>query len=108
KARDAAEALAGDGVAARVVSMPWRERFTGLPDERRAALLPPGVPRVVVEAGVPQGWEGIAGPTGRILGLDRFGGSAPGEVAMEQLGFTPDNIAVAAGELLDRKEGSAS
>ncbi len=108
KALDAAESLAGDGVAARVVSMPWRERFTGLPDERRAALLPPGVPRVVVEAGVPQGWEGIAGPTGRILGLDRFGGSAPGEVAMEQLGFTPDNIAVAAGELLDRKEGSAS
>lgn len=100
KALEAANLLAADGIAARVVSMPWREQFMRLEPERAAELLPPGVPRVVVEATAPLGWETIAGPHGRVIGMTRFGASAPAEVVMEKLGFTPQAIADAARDVL--------
>ena len=55
-------------------------------------ILLTGVPRLVVEAGSPICWWKIAGDTGDVLGLDRFGSSAPGEIAMEKLGFNVDNV----------------
>jgi transketolase len=93
----ARELLAGDGVAARVVSMPSPGLFAMQPDEYREAVVPTSVcARVVVEAGATRGWEGIAGPWGRILGLDHFGASAPGEEVMRRFGFTPENVATLA------------
>ena len=63
-------------------------------------LLPPGVPRLVVEAASRQGWQGVAGELGLIHGLRRFGGSAPGAVAQAELGFSPEAVAAAAGALV--------
>src|SRR5581483_3015633 len=96
----AADRLADAGVSASVVSMPWRERFLALDPAERAALLPPGVPRLVVEAGCRQGWAEVAGDRGAVRGLDRFGASAPGPVAFAELGFSPDAVASAAQALL--------
>jgi transketolase len=85
----AAEQLAADhGVAARVVSMPWRERFCCLSAAEQERLLPSGVPRLVVEAGVGQGWEMF----GAVHSLDRFGASAPGPVVMAELGFSVERV----------------
>jgi transketolase len=94
--------LAARGVSTRVVSMPWRERFCDLPPSEQAKILPPGTPRLVVEAGCPQGWEGVAG-AGCILGLRRFGASAPGPTAMRELGFDADGVAAAALALIGTK-----
>jgi transketolase len=96
----AADLLDETQVAARVVSMPWRERFEELDPTDQEALLPYGVPRLVVEAASPQGWREVTGDRGRIHGLRRFGASAPGSVALAGLGFSPEAVAAAALELL--------
>src|SRR5919199_210106 len=93
----AAERLAGDGVAARVVSMPSWERFAAQDEAYRDGVLAPGLPSVAVEAGVTQGWERWAD---RTIGIDRFGASAPGTEVLERLGVPPENGAGAARELL--------
>jgi transketolase len=93
----AAELLAADGVRARVVSMPSWELFAAQDDAYRDSVLPPGLPSVAVEAGVSQGWERWVD---RVVGIDRFGASAPGEVVLEKLGITADHTARAARELL--------
>jgi transketolase len=108
-AREAAALLADEhGIDAGVVSMAWRERFAALPRSEQDALLPPGVPRLVIEAASPQGWEGVAGDTGRVLGLERFGASAPGSVVMAELGFNPERVAAAALRLLGRSARPAT
>jgi transketolase len=85
--------LRDEGIAARVVSLPCTALFEAQPDEWRERVLPAAVEaRVVVEAGVTRGWEGYAGRRGEILGLDRFGASAPGEVAQRELGFTVEEV----------------
>jgi len=99
---DAARVLAGQGVAARVVSLPCLERFEAQDQAFRDSLLPPGIPRVSVEAGATLGWKHLVGPTGRAFGIDDFGLSAPAEAIAETLGFTPDNIAYVARSVLDR------
>ncbi len=88
----ARERLAGQGIASRVVSMPSRELFEEQDAPYRQATLPPGVPTVVVEAASPLGWDRYAGTNGRILGLNRFGASAPGPVVYEHLGFSVDHL----------------
>lgn len=93
----AAELLAGDGVRARVVSMPSWELFAAQEDGYRDSVLPPGLPAVAVEAGVSQGWERWVD---RVVGIDRFGASAPGALVLEKLGITAENTARAARELL--------
>ncbi|MDX1548519.1 MAG: transketolase, partial [Rhodothermales bacterium] len=99
----AAERLADDGVRVRVVSMPSWELFEAQPQTYRDGVLPPSVRRrVAVEAGVTLGWGRYVGPEGRVLGLDRFGTSAPAEVAFERLGFTVDNVVGIAREVLGR------
>ena len=89
--------LAEQGIAARVVSMPSWELFDAQPQEYRDAVLPPTITaRLAVEAGVTQGWHKYASD---VLGIDRFGASAPYTVIFEKLGFTVENV-VARAKLL--------
>ncbi|UWX57284.1 transketolase [Chlorobaculum sp. MV4-Y] len=93
-----------EGFAARVVSMPSRELFAEQPAEYRDAVLPPSVrARVVVEAAATFGWHDISGDGCAVIGIDRFGMSAPGPQVMEHFGFTAANITARALELLNRK-----
>ena len=93
----AAELLAGDGVKARVVSMPSWELFAAQDEAYRAEVLSPEIPSVAVEAGVSMGWERWVD---RSVSIDRFGASAPGPEVMEKLGITAEATAAAARELL--------
>ena len=100
-ALDARQQLASVGVATRVVSMPSWELFDRQPRLYQETVLPPEVTaRVAVEAGVTMGWERYVGSHGDVIGLDRFGASAPVKVLMDRLGFTPDNAAARAKDLL--------
>jgi transketolase len=72
--------------------MPSWRLFGAQPEEYQKKILLTGVPRLVVEAASPICWWKIAGDSGDVLGLDRFGASAPGEIAMEKLGFSVDNV----------------
>jgi transketolase len=103
---DAADQLAGDGTGVRVVSVPSWERFAALDLAARDAILPPAVrARVAVEAGVPMGWERFVGDAGAVVGMTRFGASAPAGDLFEKFGFTPDNVASVAREVLGRVRG---
>lgn len=82
------------GPLARVVSVPWRERFAA--DGYRVGLVPENLPAVWIEAGVPTGWQALARPGDTVVGLDRFGASAPGDRVYAELGFTPERVAAAA------------
>jgi transketolase len=100
-ALEARERLHAEGMPTRVVSMPCWELFEEQPEEYRARLLPASVPaRLGIEAGVRQGWDRYVGPQGDVICLDRFGGSAPGDVAMRELGFTVENVIERARKLL--------
>jgi transketolase len=97
------EMLAGEGIRARVVSMPSWSLFEEQTPEYRAGILPPGAPTLAVEAGVPFGWERYAD---EVVGIDRFGASAPGEVVMRELGITPEHAVERAKALVrDRTRG---
>ena len=97
----AAESLAGDGVAARVVSMPSTDVFDSQDPAYRDAVLPPSVgTRVAIEAGVTDGWWRYVGQSGKIIGIDSFGLSAPAPQLFEHFGFTVENVLTAARELL--------
>ena len=100
-ALQARDLLADGDVRARVVSMPSWELFEAQPRAYRDEVLPPKITaRVAVEAGVAQGWQRYVGARGKIVAMDRFGASAPGEVLMRGFGFTAENIAAAAEEAL--------
>jgi transketolase len=87
--------LAEDGIAVRVVSMPSTTTFDRQAEEYRSSVLPPGVPRIAVEAGVTDFWRKYVGLEGRVVGLDRFGESAPAGDLFKHFGFTADNVAAA-------------
>ncbi|MCU0504436.1 MAG: transketolase [Chloroflexi bacterium] len=90
----AAEALAGEGIRARVVSLPSWELFEEQRDAYREAVLPSAARRrVTVEAGVTFGWDRWAGDEGAIVGIDRFGASAPGPEIMARFGLTAERLA---------------
>jgi transketolase len=96
-ALEAQASLAAAGVAARVVSMPSWERFRAQDAAYRDGVLPPSLrARVAVEAGATFGWGDIVGLAGRVVGLDRFGGSAPAEVLYRELGLTVEAVVAAA------------
>jgi transketolase len=97
---DAAKLLAADGIKTRVVSLPSWKIFDEQDSAYKANVLPGGVPRLSVEAGATQGWWKYVGLDGDVIGLDRFGASAPGPVAMKELGFSAENIAARAKKLL--------
>ncbi len=99
---EAADLLADDGIGARVVSMPSWERFSAQDVDYRTSVLPPQVPaRVAVEAAVPFGWERWVGDHGAVIGMERFGASAPAERLFEEFGFTAENVAATAREVVD-------
>jgi transketolase len=98
---EAARALAAEGTAVRVVSMPCMELFEAQSSEYRDSVLPPAVAaRLAVEPGTTMSWWKWVGSGGDVLGIDRFGASAPGERVLAELGFTAENIAARARALL--------
>ena len=95
------EKLAAEGVAVRAVSMPCMEFFARQPQAYRDQVLPPAVrARVAVEAAVPQPWYRWVGDRGVVLGLERFGASAPYQRIYQELGLTVDNVVRRAKELI--------
>jgi transketolase len=89
----AREKLAQLNIQARVVSMPSWELFDAQSREYRDSVLPrPVRPRLAVEAALPQGWHRYVGDGGDVIGIERFGASAPGNVVMERLGFTVEHV----------------
>ena len=88
----AQQRLAADGIQARVVSMPCWELFAEQSPEYRQQVLPAAVPKLAIEAGATLGWERYVGGDGAIIGVDRFGASAPGDVVLEKFGFSVDNV----------------
>ena len=85
-------ALAQEGIAVRVVSMPNTNAFDRQDAAYKASVLPKGLPRVAVEAGVTGGWYKYVGLEGAVVGLDRFGESAPAGVLFKEFGFTAENV----------------
>lgn len=99
----AVETLASKNIRARVVSLPSWELFDEQPREYRDAILPPLVSaRLAIESGSPQGWHRYVGMQGDIIGVERFGASAPGEVVLREFGFTVENVCERALGLLER------
>jgi transketolase len=97
----ARDVLAEDGLAVRVISMPSWELFDAQTEAYRESVLPPGVPRLAIEAGRSLAWgRYLDGSRDSVLGLDRFGGSAPYKVLFEQLGFTAENVVARARKIL--------
>lgn len=94
------EQLQEEGVPARLVSIPSLELFRAQPRAYREEVLPQEVPRLLVEAGVAQPWEGLVGTGGVIVSVERFGASAPYQKIYEHLGLTPAAVAARARELL--------
>jgi len=100
----AGRALSEEGTPARVVSMPCMELFEAQPQEYREEVLPREVPaRLAVEPGATMSWWKWVGSDGDVLGLDRFGASAPGTTVLEKLGFTAENITARARALLGKR-----
>ncbi|MEP6922165.1 MAG: transketolase [bacterium] len=100
-ALDARETFQKEGVPTRVVSMPCWELFEEQTEDYRNEVLLPTVPaRLAVEAGVRQGWDRWVGPKGDVVCLNRFGASAPGDVALSNLGFNVENVIARARKLL--------
>jgi transketolase len=95
------ERLAAEGVASRLVVLASWELFRQQDDDYRERVLPRACRRrLAVEAATPFGWERWVGDEGEVLGVDRFGASAPGPTVLEQFGFTPETIYTRARELL--------
>jgi transketolase len=100
---EAKSRLQEKGVAARVVSMPSWELFENMSQKYKDRVLLPDVPvRLAVEVGSPIGWCKYVGNNGAVIGISRFGASAPGGVMMEKYGFTPDHVVEKALELLKK------
>ena len=103
-ALEAQQRLSKDGIRSRVVSMPSWELFQAQPQSYRDAVLPPHVhARVSIEAASPFGWERHVGLKGAMIGVNRFGASAPGPEVMKKLGFTADHVVEIAKAILARK-----
>jgi transketolase len=91
-AMDAQKALAGEGINVRVVSMPSTNVFDKQDQAYRDSVLPKGVKRIAVEAGVTSGWYKYVGLDGAVVGIDTFGESAPAPELFKHFGFTVDNV----------------
>jgi len=103
-ALEAGKMLAAEGLHVRVVSLPSWELFDAQPQAYRDQILPPSVrTRVAVEAGVTLGWEHYVGLEGAVVGIDRFGASAPYQVIYEKFGVTAAAVAAGARRLLEKK-----
>jgi transketolase len=99
----AADVLAADGIAARVVSMPCTDVFDSQPDDYRQSVLPSDITaRVVIEAGVTETWWRYAGEHGQVIGINCFGESAPAPELFEHFGFSTENVVATAKKVLAR------
>jgi len=88
----AQKVLAEEGIAASVVSMPSWDLFEAQSEEYKASVLPAGVAKFAVEAGVPYGWAKYTGTEANVLGITTFGASAPGGVVLDKYGFNVENL----------------
>jgi transketolase len=96
--------LEAEGIGLRVVSMPSLETFEQQDADYRASVLPSGVPRIAIEAGVTASWRGLVGNRGRVIGIDRFGESAPAGQLFELFGLTAANVAEQARQLAGKAQ----
>ena len=96
----AADALAQEGIAARVVSMPCTDVFDRQDAAYKASVLTRGVPRVAIEAGVTATWHKYVGLEGAVVGIDTFGESAPAGVLFKHFGLTAEKVAQAVKQVL--------
>jgi transketolase len=101
-ALEAHDRLATEGIGARVVSMPSTSLFALQTDEYRQKIVPPGVPLLIIEAGVSLGWRSYLGQDVAVIGVDTFGASAPGPVVLEHYGFTVENVCKEARRVLEK------
>jgi transketolase len=99
-ALEAQQQLARESVPVRVVSMPSTSVFDRQDAAWRESVLPRGLPRVAVEAGVTECWRKYVGLDGAVIGIDRFGESAPGGELFRYFGFTPEKVAEAARQVI--------
>ena len=99
---EARERLLADDVQARAVSLPSWNLFDKQAAEYTESVLTPGVPILSVEAGATLGWRAYIGPRIEVIGLERFGASAPGGVVLDKLGFNTDNICKRALQMLGK------
>jgi transketolase len=97
---EAQKLLAAKGKKVRVVSMPSTDVFDAQDAAYRESVLPRGVKRVAVEAGVTDGWYKYVGLDGKVVGLNRFGESAPAGALFKEFGFTAENVAKTVEEVL--------
>ena len=102
----AREKLGNFGVRARVVSLPCWNLFDAQPVEYREAVIPSEVPMLAIEAGVSLGWRPYVGPGIAVIGVDRFGESAPGEIVMREFGFSVDHVTQRALDLIKQYKKS--
>jgi transketolase len=98
----AAKRLNGEGTATRVVSMPSWRLFEQQDTAYKASIFPDHLPKLAVEAGAPLGWWKWVGRHGDVIGLDRFGASAPGTTVLEKLGFNAEGVYKRAKQLLEK------
>jgi transketolase len=98
----AAEHLTKEGIVARVVSMPSFRLFEEQSDSYKASIFPDHLPKLAIEAGATLCWWKYVGRDGDVIGIDRFGASAPGVTALEKLGFGTDNVVARAKALVER------
>jgi len=97
----AGQQLASQSVKVRLVSFPSWELFAAQSQEYRESVLPVTIPaRLAVEAGVTMGWERWVGDKGAVLGINRYGASAPAEIVFQELGLTATNVVARALSLL--------
>jgi transketolase len=102
---EAQEKLQKEGIPTRIVSMPSWELFDAQPDDYKEQVFPSHITtRLAVEAGVRQGWEKYIGEEGDMIGIDKFGHSAPGNTNMQEYGFTVNNVYQRALALLKRQD----
>jgi transketolase len=99
---EAARKLEAEGIHATVVSMPSFRIFDEQSAEYKAGLLPEGIPKIAIEAGATMGWYKHIGHNGVVIGLDRFGASAPGAIALEKLGISVANVVEHAKKLVKK------
>lgn len=99
-ALEAQAKLAEEGICVSVVSMPSWDMFEMQSEEYKKSVLPEGLPKVAVEAGVTLGWSRYAGSEDNVIGINKFGASAPGGTVMKEYGFTAENVAAKVKSLL--------
>lgn len=106
-ALNGAKALKEQGITARVISMPSWRLFEQQSDAYKDEIFPAHIPKLAIEAGATLGWWKWVGRHGEVIGLDRFGASAPGTKALEELGFSTENVVKQAKKIIERAKNSS-